>query len=120
MISLFKFIGDVGPGGEKLQFPGTVDGFPVMGPAQNLRDDEFQNLPLDLHFRSKLFKLWVEEDAREFAEVNQRICSGLYMEKVRHDQWIAEQQHYCVYLEWIQVYGRLEPETSPYRRLPRF
>jgi hypothetical protein len=111
-ISLHRFRQDRGPNGEQLQFPGTVEGFPVVGPNRLLRDAEYEEIPYDLYYQARMFRLWESQDLIDFVAFNQRVVSGLWFQRARHDQWVPEKNHYCVWLEWVQVYGRIEPDAS--------
>lgn len=109
MHSLQKYFGDrQGPdgGGDRLFWPGGANGFPFAGrEAPMLKQEETEELPCRIDFKCRMFKLWDEDDLREFVAINDRILNGIYGEKVRKDTFNEAHQHYQVWLEWYQVYN---------------
>lgn len=112
-MSLHKYHGEVGGaqhGGAKLNWPGTMDGFPVMGGAPvDLKKEELEDLDLRFDFKSKMFELWDEAQKAEFDDVNDKIVNGWYRLVKRADNWDEEKKHFRVWLEWFQVYGMIPP-----------
>lgn len=94
-------------GGDRLFWPGTMDGFPAIGPpgATDLKKEEFENLDLRYDFKSKMFELWDVSQKAEFDDINDRIINGWYYLQRRSDHWDEEHKHYRVWLEWCQIYG---------------
>jgi hypothetical protein len=114
-VGLNKYHGEVGGpqhGNERLQWPGTMEGFPVVGAESrpNLKQEETENLDVRLDFKSKMFELWNPEQKAEFDDINDKIVNGWYMLQRRSDQWDDQNKHYRVWLEWCQVYGMLPPK----------
>lgn len=115
-MSIRKYYGEPGGsqhGGLHLNWPGTMDGFPVasrIGHAPDLKQEEIENLDVRLDFRSKMFLLWEPEQKAEFDEINDKIVNGWYMLYKRSDHWDEENKHYRVWLEWCQVYGMIPPK----------
>lgn len=112
-MSLRKFFGEQGGpqhGDGHLNWPGTADGFPVLGNAANLKKEEFENLPLQLNFKSKMYELWDEAQKAEFDDINDKIVNGWYRLLKRVDTWQEEHKHYRAWMEWVQVYGMIPTE----------
>ena len=94
-------------GDQRLFWPGTLDGFPALGPATttNLKKEEFEDLDLRYDFKSRMFELWDVSQKAEFDDINDRIVNGWYYLQKRSDHWDEEHKHYRVWLEWCQIYG---------------
>lgn len=92
---------------QNLFWPGTLDGFPAIGPSSvgDLKKEEFESLELRYDFKSKMFELWDAVQKAEFDDINDRIVNGWYYLQRRSDHWDEENKHYRVWLEWCQVYG---------------
>jgi len=106
--SMRKFFADRGGSehGGKLHWPGTTDGYPFRGDqVPDLRENEFNDVPLALDFQSAHFKLWDPEDKRRFDAVMDRIVNGWYMQHQRKDIPVDGQDLPLVWLEWVQIYG---------------
>lgn len=116
-MSFGKFYGEVGGpqhGDARLSWPGTLDGFPVIGrpgSTSDLKKEELENLELRYDFKSKMFRLWVAEEKAEFDDINDKIVNGWYRIVKRADNWDDEEKHYRVWLEWCQVYGMIPPKS---------
>lgn len=111
---LGKYHGELG--GEDhagpLNWPGTLDGFPVLGrpgASTNLKQSELENLEIRYDFKSRLFLLWSDDEKASFDDVNDKIVNGWYRLLKRADVYDEEHKHYRVWLEWAQVYGMLPP-----------
>jgi len=117
-MSMKKYHGEMGGqqhNNSLLQWPGTVDGFPVLGPpggSANLKQDEIENLDLQYDFKSRMFILWDEKDKAEFDDINDKIVNGWYRLLKRSDNWDDEHKHFRVWLEWFQIYGMLPTKKS--------
>lgn len=94
--------------GDVLYWHGTQNGFPVRGQPTDplLKQDEIDELPLETLFQSRMFKLWEPQDKIDFDYVRQRCTAGWFRELKRADTYIPEHNHFQVWLEWIQVYGK--------------
>lgn len=117
-MSMRKYHGEMGGmqhNNSPLQWPGTVDGFPVLGPeggTANLKQEEVENLELQYDFKSRMFVLWDEKDKSEFDDINDKIVNGWYRLLKRSDHWDDEHKHFRVWLEWFQIYGMLPTKKS--------
>jgi hypothetical protein len=109
MLSRRKYFGDRGGPtsrhGDFLQWPGTADGFPIRGPAGDLKQHEFEDIPHVIDYRSDKFKLWVAEDKKRFDDIMDRIANGLCHRHNRIDKWNDEHEGLLVWLEWFEIYG---------------
>jgi hypothetical protein len=95
-----------------LNWPGTLDGFPVFaarGQAVDLKKEELDNLDLRFDFKSQMFELWEPAQKAEFDDVNDKIVNGWYRLVKRADNWDEEKKHFRVWMEWFQVYGMIPP-----------
>ncbi len=113
--SMRKFFDDRGgpDHGGDLTWPGTADGFPFRGPVPDLRQDEFQEIPLALDFKAQVFFLWDADSKAEFESVMDRIVNGWYMQHKRVDRWSDQHCGLIVWLEWVQVYGETPHGKHP-------
>lgn len=106
--SLLKYFADKGgpEHGGTLHWPGTLDGFPFRGDkVPNLTQQEMENIPLALDFKSKSFRQWIAEEKKEFDKVMDCIANGIYMQHKRFDNYVPEHMEYVTRLEWVQIYG---------------
>lgn len=114
-MSMHKYYGEVaGPqhGDVRLNWPGTAEGFPVIGKQGGLPDlkqEETENLDLRFDFKSKMFEMWDPAQKTEFDDINDKIINGWYRLVKRADNWDEEHKHYRVWMEWFQVYGMIPP-----------
>ncbi len=96
--------------GGLLSWPGTIDGFPFRGANVPLltpteQEERIETVP---DFHAKKFRLWIEEENKEYQEVMDRIVKGWYVKLYRHEHWVEQEQHLLIYLEWAQMYGELK------------
>lgn len=113
--SMLKYFGDRGgeEHGGPLSWPG-VRGFPFRGDVvPDLKQQEMEQLPLALDYKSRSFKLWDDKDKADFDQVMDRIVNGWYMQHKRYDNYVPEQQEYVVRLEWVQIYGEHPASKTP-------
>lgn len=96
-------------GAEQLHWPGTPDGFPVIGAGvpYNIKKEELENIEHRLDFKSKMFELWDPVQKAEFDDINDKIVNEWYSRLHRSDHWDEEHKHFRVWLEWCQIYGLL-------------
>lgn len=114
--SMLKYFADLGgeDHGGPLHWPGTADGFPFRGETiPNLKQQELEQLPLALDYKSRSFKLWDAQEKAEFDVVMDRIVNGWYMQHKRYDNYVPEHQEYVVRLEWVQIYGEHPASKNP-------
>ena len=115
-MSLRKYHGEIGGtqhNNARLNWPGTLDGFPVIGAGNrpDLKQDELENIDLQYDFKSRMFELWDPTQKAEFDDVNDKMVNGWYRLLKRTDNWDDEHKHFRVWLEWAQVYGMIPPKN---------
>ena len=101
-------MGGAAHGGANLLWPGTMDGFPVIGQpgvVPNLKQEELERAEERRDYKSRMFLLWEAEEKQAFDELLDRIINGWYRLLRRADTWDEEHKHYRVWIEWYQVYG---------------
>lgn len=98
--------------GAQLQWPGTPEGFPVIGTGipSDLKKEELANIDHQFDFKSKMFELWDPQQKAEFDDINDKIVNNWYSQVHRSDHWDDEKKHFRVWLEWCQIYGLLPPK----------
>lgn len=114
-MSLRKYHGEIGGtqhNNAQLNWPGTLDGFPVIGAGHrpDLKQDELENIDLQYDFKSRMFELWDPTQKAEFDNINDKMVNGWYRLLKRTDNWDDEHKHFRVWLEWAQVYGMIPPK----------
>jgi hypothetical protein len=114
-VSLRKYHGEIGGtqhNNAQLNWPGTLDGFPVIGAGHrpDLKQDELENIDLQYDFKSRMFELWDPAQKAEFDNINDKMVNGWYRLLKRTDNWDDEHKHFRVWLEWAQVYGMIPPK----------
>lgn len=115
-MSLRKYHGEIGGtqhNNARLNWPGTLDGFPVIGAGHrpDLKQDELENIDLQYDFKSRMFELWDPAQKAEFDDINDKMVNGWYRLLKRTDNWDDEHKHFRVWLEWAQVYGMIPPKN---------
>lgn len=116
-ISMKSFFADKGGadhGGERLIWGGDpVNRLPFRGThIPDLRGDEVDNLELGMLFGSRMFKLWEQTEKAMFDKVKQRAESGWYVIKKCEYHFNEAQQHYLVWMEWVQYYNELAKDNG--------
>ena len=112
-MSTRKYFGERGGpqhGSHNLQWPGTPDGFPVLGAGIDIKQEELDKIDYRLDYKSKLFELWDAQQKAEFDDINDKILNNWYSQIKRTDHWDEENKHYRVWLEWCQIYGVIPPK----------
>ena len=101
--------------GGLLHWPGTPNGnFPFRGEeVPNLKGREAEDIPLVLDYHSQMFRMWEPAEKLAFDKVMDRIVNGWFMQHKRFDNWISDQQHYVIWLEWVQIYGEVPGVKHP-------
>lgn len=112
-MSTRKYHGEVGGiqhNNAQLNWPGTLDGFPVLGgagPRPDLKQEELENIDIQYDFKSRMFELWDTTQKAEYDNINDKIVNGWYRLLKRTDNWDEKNNHFRVWLEWAQVYGMI-------------
>lgn len=90
--------------GPEVTWPSGPGDFPYHGPVNQLR--ERPTVPgVVSRFRSRTFRLWVDEDKTAFDEVMERAHNGLFSIQHRIDRWSDEYGGLIVWMEWLQHYN---------------
>jgi len=114
-MSLSKYHGEIGGaqhGDLRLQWPGTIDGLPVLATDsahRDLKQEEVENLDERRDFKSRMFLLWDPVDKAMFDDISDKLVNGWYRLVKRTDNWDEQQKHYRIWMEWYQVYGLVPP-----------
>jgi len=111
--SLSKYFGmRADEDGQKLFWPGTLEGFPLRSPAPpTTTQDEFEKIPLV--YDAKVKALQLPRDVEEYQRIIDRCANGWYV--LRHErisEYDKEKECYYVLLQWLEIYGETPPEKS--------
>jgi hypothetical protein len=107
-VSTRKYHSEIGGpqhGDARLNWPGTMDGFPYVGDPGDLKQQETEDIELQYDYKSRMFELWEPQQKAEFDDINDKIVNGWYRILKRTDNWDDEKKHFRVWLEWYQIYG---------------
>ena len=88
-------------------WPKSENGLPVKIPTgsdSTLKDDEIEELPVELNYKSRMFELWDAKDKADFDNVNDHLAHRVYVQLNRRDEWIPEKKHVMVWLEWVEMF----------------
>lgn len=92
--------------GDHLVWPGTAAGFPILGKAPGLlKESEYEELDHKFTYHARMFRMWDEDDYREYLYVQERAVNGWFKVLDRERTWDVEEKNYQIWLEWIQIYG---------------
>lgn len=114
-MGLMKYFGEQGDQHNgRLFWSSALDGLPFRGNAAPVLTQEEFDTSLETHydFHSKEFDLTDPEQQKEYVEVMDRICNGLYVEyykAIKEDQATGRVRY--AYLEWLQQYKQLSPSA---------
>lgn len=103
-----KYFGTQDPDlhGDHLTWPGTADGFPVLGNyGGHLHQDEYEALALASTFNCDTFFTWDVESMVKFKQIMDYVHNGGFFVKKRMEQYDEEKKGWRLYVEWVQVYG---------------
>jgi hypothetical protein len=88
-----------------LHWPGTVDGFPALGPVSALSLQQYPHIQLVIEFRCDDFRMWEPEDRARYVQVKDHIANGYFLLRKEKETWDDEHKAWRFWLEWEQVYG---------------
>lgn len=105
------------PLGNSLQWPGTMDGFPVRAekPAATTRE-EYERLQHQFDFHSEVLTL--PTDKARYEEVKDRIANGLWLQSQEQIHFVPQDKTFIVFLSWIEPYGCPPPPGAADDREP--
>lgn len=97
--------------GNQLNWPGTVDGYPVIGkPGAMMRTEETEDIPLEYYFGAEMLTL--PQDLARYIEIKDRITNGLWVQSREEVNYDPEAKEYNVLITWVEPYGRA-PDQQP-------
>lgn len=103
-----KYAGDLGPEGQRLAWPGTPEGFPVLIDPKIgsplTKQTEYENMPVRLDYSCDWFDLDDAEQLQKFREIMDRITNGVYLRLKRTDVQKSD-GGLRVFLEWAKAFG---------------
>jgi hypothetical protein len=86
----------------------TIHGHPILGnAAPNLTQEEFENIPLALNVKVKVFDLSKHEDLEEYATVRDTIANKKCIQLDRTKMLSEDGRNIKIHLEWADVQGIL-------------
>ena len=89
----------------------TAQGFPVSGMmAPNLKQEEYESIPLGLNVQVRVFDLATKEDLEQYIEVRDRIANKKFVQLDRTKMVSEDGREIRIHLEWADVEGYV-PKT---------
>jgi|APGre2960657373_1045057.scaffolds.fasta_scaffold04201_4 hypothetical protein len=92
----------------------TAQGFPILdGPsAPNLTQEEYENIPLQLDVKVRLFDLNNEVDLKEYTHIRDLIANKACIQLDRTKLISEDNKKISVHMEWAEVRGKLIPNSN--------
>lgn len=114
-MSFFKYFRErTDSDGERLHWPGGPSGYPFRGQnAPMLKKEEYENLPISVKFRCKMFYLASKEDFAEYMKVRDKCANGLWIMIDKDRQWDEDTNNYRIFMEWVEPAHELPPGGVP-------
>lgn len=103
-----KYFGQQDPElhGGPVTWPGTLDGFPILGRFNgDLKQEEYEDLTNVAQFRCETFRTWDPESMERLAKVMDHAANGQFFVQRRLEHYDEQEKGWRIYLEWVQVYG---------------
>jgi hypothetical protein len=93
--------------GDRLTWPGTDAGFPILGKVTNqmLKQHEYEELDHKFTYHARWFTMWEPADANEYLYVQERAVNGWFKIIDREKMYDPIKRGYRIWVEWVQVYG---------------
>jgi len=87
----------------------TAQGFPILdGPmAPNLTQEEYENIPLQLDVKVKIFDLNSEADLKEYTQIRDLIANKACIQLDRTKLISDDNKKISIHMEWAEVRGKL-------------
>ena len=98
--------------GNKLYWPGTIDGYPVRGMPSLTTDREYSEIPVVYDAKCAILEL--PADQARYEEIIDKCANGwfhLRHEKIDYD---TAKGVYRVFLQWLEIYGENTGVKSPH------
>jgi len=89
----------------------TAQGFPILGgpPSPNTTQEEYENIPLQLDVKVRIFNLNDPEDLKEYTNVRDLIANKACVQLDRTKLVSEDNSKISIHMEWAEVQGRLPP-----------
>jgi hypothetical protein len=89
----------------------TAQGFPIAGGpmAPNTTQEEYENIPLQLDVKVKIFDLSNPEDLKEYAKVRDLIANRACVQIDRTKLISEDKQKISIHMEWADIQGKIVP-----------
>lgn len=87
----------------------TAQGFPIVGGplAPNTTQEEYENIPLQLDVKVKIFDLSNEEDLKEYTQIRDLIANKACIQLDRTKLISDDNKKISIHMEWADVRGKL-------------
>jgi len=89
----------------------TAQGFPIMGgpPSPNTTQEEYENIPLQLDVKVRIFDLNDPQDLKDYAAIRDLIVNNACMQLDRTKLISEDNTKMKIHMEWADIQGRLPP-----------
>jgi hypothetical protein len=89
----------------------TSQGFPILGgpKSPNTTQDEYENIPLLLNVKVKIFDLSLPEELKEYTEVRDLIANRACVQLDRTKLISDDGKKISVHMEWADIQGKMLP-----------
>jgi hypothetical protein len=86
----------------------TSQGYPISGPAlnPNMRGSEFEDIPLVVTVKVRVFDLSDDADLKAYTEVRDRIANRSWIQMDKTKMVSADGTKIKIHLEWAEPEGR--------------
>lgn len=102
--------------GNKLWWPGTLDGYPFRStaPPQPMKQEEFEKIPLV--YDAKVAVLELPRDNDKYVEILDKCANGWY--QLRHERidYDSTKDVYRIFLQWLEIYGETPTTKSAFEK----
>ena len=87
----------------------TAQGYPILGGpnAPNLTQEEYENIPLQLDVKVKIFDLNSDEDLREYTQIRDLIANKACIQLDRTKLISDDNKKISIHMEWAEVRGKI-------------
>ena len=87
----------------------TAQGFPILGgpSAPNLTQEEYENIPLQLDVKVRIFDLNDAEDLKEYTQIRDLIANKACIQLDRTKLISEDNKKISIHMEWAEVRGKI-------------
>lgn len=87
----------------------TAQGFPILGgpAAPNITQEEYENIPLQLDVKVKIFDLSSSDDMEEYTKVRDLIANKACIQLDRTKLISEDSKSIRIHMEWAEVKGQI-------------